>query len=110
MPLPHWPWYRGRTSGSSRRQLTADIQEATVEQAAHGLSGTRKRDMSIRVDVTHERSTVELSRSRARLILCVRDGLALGNLVKRNHRHWCGEAISSGSRSLRKIQSPPSHL
>ena len=34
--------------------VMADIQKGAVEQAAHGLSGTNKRVMPVRIDVTQE--------------------------------------------------------
>ena len=37
----------------------ADIQKDTVEQAAHCLSGTNKRVMPVRIDVTQERSIID---------------------------------------------------
>src|ERR1700751_2549414 len=37
----------------------ADIQKDAVEQAAHGLSGTNKRVMPVRIDVTQERSVTD---------------------------------------------------
>jgi NAD(P)-dependent dehydrogenase (short-subunit alcohol dehydrogenase family) len=36
--------------------VMADIQKEAVEQAAHGLSGTNKRVMPVRIDVTQEQS------------------------------------------------------
>jgi NAD(P)-dependent dehydrogenase (short-subunit alcohol dehydrogenase family) len=39
--------------------VMADIQKDAVEQAAHGLSGTNKRVMPVRVDVTQEQSVVD---------------------------------------------------
>jgi NAD(P)-dependent dehydrogenase (short-subunit alcohol dehydrogenase family) len=39
--------------------VMADIQKDVVEQAAHGLSGTNKRVMPVRIDVTQERSVVD---------------------------------------------------
>jgi len=39
--------------------VMADIQKDVVEQAAHGLSGTNKRVMPVRIDVTQERSAVD---------------------------------------------------
>jgi NAD(P)-dependent dehydrogenase (short-subunit alcohol dehydrogenase family) len=39
--------------------VMADIQKDAVEQAAHGLSGTNKRVMPVRIDVTLERSVVD---------------------------------------------------
>jgi NAD(P)-dependent dehydrogenase (short-subunit alcohol dehydrogenase family) len=39
--------------------VMADIQKAAVEQAAHGLSGTNKRVMPVRIDVTQEESVVD---------------------------------------------------
>jgi NAD(P)-dependent dehydrogenase (short-subunit alcohol dehydrogenase family) len=39
--------------------VMADIQKETVEQAAHGLSGTNKRVMPVKIDVTQERSVVD---------------------------------------------------
>src|ERR1041385_3435475 len=39
--------------------VMADIQKDAVEQAAHGLSGTNKRVMPVRIDVTLEQSVVE---------------------------------------------------
>jgi NAD(P)-dependent dehydrogenase (short-subunit alcohol dehydrogenase family) len=39
--------------------VMADIQKEAVEQAAHGLSGTNKRVMPIRVDVTQEQSVLD---------------------------------------------------
>jgi NAD(P)-dependent dehydrogenase (short-subunit alcohol dehydrogenase family) len=38
--------------------VMADIQKDAVEQAAHGLSGTNKRVMPVRIDVTTEESVV----------------------------------------------------
>src|SRR6202140_1675376 len=38
--------------------VMADIQKDAVEQAAHGLSGTNKRVMPVRIDVTQEQSVV----------------------------------------------------
>ena len=39
--------------------VMADIQKDAVEQAAHGLSGTNKRVMPVRVDVTLEQSVLD---------------------------------------------------
>ena len=39
--------------------VMADIQKEAVEQAAHGLSGTNKRVMPVRIDVTTEQSVVD---------------------------------------------------
>jgi NAD(P)-dependent dehydrogenase (short-subunit alcohol dehydrogenase family) len=39
--------------------VMADIQKDAVERAAHGLSGTNKRVMPVRVDVTQEQSVVD---------------------------------------------------
>jgi NAD(P)-dependent dehydrogenase (short-subunit alcohol dehydrogenase family) len=39
--------------------VMADIQKDAVEQAAHGLSGTNKRVLPIRVDVTQEQSVLD---------------------------------------------------
>lgn len=39
--------------------VMADIQKDRVEEAAHGLSGTNKRVMPVRIDVTQEQSVVE---------------------------------------------------
>jgi NAD(P)-dependent dehydrogenase (short-subunit alcohol dehydrogenase family) len=39
--------------------VMADIQKDAVEQAAHGLSGTNKRVMPVRIDVTQEESVLE---------------------------------------------------
>ena len=39
--------------------VMADIQKDVVEQAAHGLSGTNKRVMPVRIDVTQERSVID---------------------------------------------------
>ncbi len=39
--------------------VMADIQKEAVEQAAHGLSGTNKRVMPVRIDVTQEQSVVD---------------------------------------------------
>jgi NAD(P)-dependent dehydrogenase (short-subunit alcohol dehydrogenase family) len=39
--------------------VTADIQKDAVEQAAHGLSGTNKRVMPVRIDVTQEQSVLD---------------------------------------------------
>jgi NAD(P)-dependent dehydrogenase (short-subunit alcohol dehydrogenase family) len=39
--------------------VMADIQKDAVEQAAHGLSGTNKQVMPVRVDVTTEQSVVD---------------------------------------------------
>ena len=38
--------------------VMADIQKDAVEQAAHGLSGTNKRVMPVRIDVTQEQSVI----------------------------------------------------
>src|SRR6202030_2237980 len=37
----------------------ADIQKGAVEQAAHGLSGTNKQVMPVRIDVTQEHSVLD---------------------------------------------------
>ncbi len=39
--------------------VMADIQKDAVEQAAHGLSGTNKRVIPVRIDVTQEQSVVD---------------------------------------------------
>ena len=39
--------------------VMADIQKDAVEQAAHGLSGTNKRVMPVRIDVTQEQSVID---------------------------------------------------
>jgi NAD(P)-dependent dehydrogenase (short-subunit alcohol dehydrogenase family) len=39
--------------------IMADIQKDAVEQAAHGLSGTNKRVMPVRIDVTQEQSVLD---------------------------------------------------
>jgi NAD(P)-dependent dehydrogenase (short-subunit alcohol dehydrogenase family) len=39
--------------------VMADIQKDAVEQAAHGLSGTNKRVMAVRIDVTQEQSVLD---------------------------------------------------
>jgi len=39
--------------------VMADIQKDAVEQAAHGLSGTNKQVMPVRVDVTTEQSVID---------------------------------------------------
>ncbi len=39
--------------------VMADIQKAAVEAAAHSLSGTNKRVMPVRIDVTQEQSVVD---------------------------------------------------
>jgi NAD(P)-dependent dehydrogenase (short-subunit alcohol dehydrogenase family) len=39
--------------------VMADIQKDAVEQAAHGLSGTNKQVMPVRIDVTQEQSVLE---------------------------------------------------
>ncbi len=39
--------------------VMADIQKDAIEQAAHGLSGTNKRVMPVRVDVTQEQSVLD---------------------------------------------------
>jgi len=39
--------------------VMADIQKDAVEQAAHALSGTNKRVMAVRVDVTLEQSVID---------------------------------------------------
>jgi len=39
--------------------VMADIQKDAVEQAAHRLSGTNKRVMPVRIDVTQERSVLD---------------------------------------------------
>jgi len=39
--------------------VMADIQKDAVEQAAHELSGTNKRVMPVRIDVTQERSVID---------------------------------------------------
>src|ERR1700690_4055032 len=38
--------------------VMADIQKDAVEQAAHGLSGTNKQVMPVRIDVTQEQSVL----------------------------------------------------
>jgi NAD(P)-dependent dehydrogenase (short-subunit alcohol dehydrogenase family) len=39
--------------------VMADIQKDLVEQAAHGLSGTNKRVLPLRIDVTQEQSVLD---------------------------------------------------
>src|SRR5438067_5757240 len=39
--------------------VMADIQKTAVEEAAHDLSGTNKRVMPVRIDVTVEQSVVD---------------------------------------------------
>jgi NAD(P)-dependent dehydrogenase (short-subunit alcohol dehydrogenase family) len=39
--------------------VMADIQKDAVEQAVHGLSGTNKRVMPVRIDVTQEQSVLD---------------------------------------------------
>src|SRR5438552_4985465 len=39
--------------------VMADIQKDAVEQAAHGLSGTNKQVMPVRIDVTQEQSVLD---------------------------------------------------
>src|ERR1700709_2902825 len=39
--------------------VMADIQKDAVEQAAHALSGTNKRVMPVRIDVTQEQSVLD---------------------------------------------------
>src|SRR5437870_502582 len=39
--------------------VLADIQKAAVEAAAHGLSGTNKRVMPVRIDVTQEQTVID---------------------------------------------------
>jgi NAD(P)-dependent dehydrogenase (short-subunit alcohol dehydrogenase family) len=39
--------------------VMADVQKAAVEQAAHKLSGTNKRVMPVRIDVTQEQSVLD---------------------------------------------------
>src|ERR1700736_1055944 len=39
--------------------VMADIQKAAVEEAAHGLSGTNKCVMPVRIDVTQEQSVLD---------------------------------------------------
>jgi NAD(P)-dependent dehydrogenase (short-subunit alcohol dehydrogenase family) len=39
--------------------VMADIQKEAVETAAHGLSGTNKRVMPVRIDVTQEQSVID---------------------------------------------------
>jgi NAD(P)-dependent dehydrogenase (short-subunit alcohol dehydrogenase family) len=43
---------------SGANVVMADIQKTAVEQAAHGLSGTNKRVMPVRIDVTQEQSVL----------------------------------------------------
>src|SRR5260221_2153972 len=39
--------------------VMADIQKEAVEQAAHGLSGTNKQVLPVRIDVTQEQSVLD---------------------------------------------------
>ncbi len=39
--------------------VMADIQKEAVEAAAHALSGTNKRVMPVRIDVTQEQTVVD---------------------------------------------------
>jgi NAD(P)-dependent dehydrogenase (short-subunit alcohol dehydrogenase family) len=51
--------------------VMADIQKDAVEEAAHGLSGTNKRVMPVRVDVTLEQSVIDaLAGASALLASC----------------------------------------
>ena len=48
--------------------VMADIQKDMVEEAAHDLSGTNKRVMPVRIDVTQEQSVLDaLARRRLQL-------------------------------------------
>ena len=40
--------------------VMADIQKDAIEEAAHRLSGTNKRVMPVRIDVTQEQSVLEV--------------------------------------------------
>ncbi|HTW50460.1 MAG TPA: SDR family NAD(P)-dependent oxidoreductase, partial [Stellaceae bacterium] len=44
---------------SGANVVMADIQKDAVEQAAHGLSGTNKQVMPVRIDVTTEQSVID---------------------------------------------------
>jgi NAD(P)-dependent dehydrogenase (short-subunit alcohol dehydrogenase family) len=62
--------------------VMADIQMDTLEQAAHGLSGTNKRVMPVRIDVTQEQSVLaalaEAERNFGRLhIACNNAGVPM---------------------------------
>ena len=62
--------------------VMADIQKDAVEQAAHGLSGSNKRVMPLRIDVTQEQSViaalVEAQRSFGKLhIACNNAGVPM---------------------------------
>lgn len=45
-------------AGAGANVVMADIQKEALEQAAHGLSGTNKRVMPVRIDVTQEDSVL----------------------------------------------------
>jgi NAD(P)-dependent dehydrogenase (short-subunit alcohol dehydrogenase family) len=62
--------------------IMADIQKAAVEEAAHGLSGTNKRVMPVRIDVTREQTVrdalAEAERNFGRLhIACNNAGVPM---------------------------------
>ncbi len=62
--------------------VLADIQKDAVEQAAHGLSGTNKRVLPVRIDVTREQSVIdalaEVERSFGKLhIACNNAGVPM---------------------------------
>lgn len=46
-------------AGAGASVVMADIRKDAIEQAAHGLSGTNKRVIPVRVDVTQEQSVVD---------------------------------------------------
>src|SRR5271169_6618635 len=44
---------------SGANVVMADIQKDAIEEAAHALSGTNKRVMPVRIDVTTEQSVID---------------------------------------------------
>src|ERR1700737_2229108 len=52
-------WISAAPAAAGATGVMADIQKAAVEQAAHGLSGTNKRVMPVRIDVTQEQSVLD---------------------------------------------------
>src|SRR3974377_942568 len=46
-------------AGAAAKWIMGDIQKDAIEEAAHGLSGTNKRVMPVRIDVTQEQSVLD---------------------------------------------------
>src|SRR5260370_36872857 len=93
--------------------VMADIQKDAVEAAAHGLSGTNKRVMPVRIDVTQERSVLnalaEAERNFGKLhIACNNAGVPLHGTRMIDGAAGDREFVNRGKPSGTLHRIPPS--